>query len=138
MIKRGADSGTVTPIVTGPTDDYQPALSPDGQSFCFTRGAFGTVAATVQRSTVTGGNVTEIANSGLGDYNCAWSPDGETIAFYAQPEWVAHGVLNTRVWTAPRRGRMPAAGSFRQPGSRFRILLTGSRFSAPAAPDKKP
>ena len=35
------DSGSAIPIVTGPTDDYQPALSPDGQSLCFTRGAFG-------------------------------------------------------------------------------------------------
>jgi hypothetical protein len=48
---------------------------------CFTRGAFGTTAATVQRSTVDGGNVTEIANSGQGDYNCGWSPDGAKIAY---------------------------------------------------------
>ena len=31
--------------ITGPTDDYQPALSPDGRSLCYTSGAFGTTAA---------------------------------------------------------------------------------------------
>ena len=75
------DTGTAIPIVTGPTDDYQPALSPDGQNLCFTRGTFGTTQATVQRSTVSGANVTQIANSGQGDYNCAWSPDGTKIAY---------------------------------------------------------
>ena len=79
--KAADDTGVATPVVTGPTDDYQPALSPDGQNLCFTRGAFGTPMATVQRSTVAGTNVTQIADSGLGDYNCAWSPDGTKIAF---------------------------------------------------------
>ncbi len=79
--KAADDSGAAIPVVTGGTDDYQPALSPDGRSLCFTRGTFGTTMATVQRSTVAGTNVTEIANSGLGDYNCAWSPDGTKIAY---------------------------------------------------------
>ncbi len=82
IYKQAADgSGFATPVVTGTTDDYQPAISPDGQSLCFTRGKFGTTAATVMRSTITGTNVTTIANSGLGDYNCAWSPDGTKIAY---------------------------------------------------------
>jgi Tol biopolymer transport system component len=82
IYKQASDgSGVATPVVTGTNDDYQPAISPDGQSLCFTRGAFGTTAATVMRSTVTGTNVTTIANSGLGDYNCAWSPDGTKIAY---------------------------------------------------------
>ena len=79
--KAADDSGNAMPIVTGSTDDYQPALSPDGQSLCFTRGAFLSPMATVQRSTIAGTNVAPIANSGLGDYNCAWSPDGSKIAF---------------------------------------------------------
>lgn len=70
-----------TPLITGVTDDYQPAVSPDGQDLCFIRGAFGTVAATVQRSAATGGVVTPIAASGNGDYNCVWSPDGTKIAY---------------------------------------------------------
>jgi hypothetical protein len=73
--------GVATPIVTGTGDDYQPSVSPDGQSLCFTRGAFGTKNATVQRSTIIGTNVKQIANSGMGDYNCAWSPDGTNIAY---------------------------------------------------------
>jgi Tol biopolymer transport system component len=74
-------SGVATPIVTGPGDDYQPALSPDGKSLCFTDGAFPTPAAKVERSTITGTNVQQFANSGMGDYNCAWSPDGTKIAY---------------------------------------------------------
>jgi len=70
-----------TPVVTGPEDDYQAAVSPHGQNLCFTRGTYGTTKATVWRSTITGTNQTLIANSGLGDYNCAWSPDGTKIAY---------------------------------------------------------
>jgi Tol biopolymer transport system component len=82
IYRKAADnSGVATPVVTGSNDDYQPALSPDGQSLCFTRGGFGTPQATVQRSTVTGTDVVEIVASGLGDYNCAWSPDGTRIAY---------------------------------------------------------
>jgi hypothetical protein len=71
-----------TGVVVGPgTDDYQPAVSPDGQNLCFTSGTFGTNSAKVYRSTITGGNVTLIANSMNGDYNCVWSPDGTKIAY---------------------------------------------------------
>ncbi len=70
-----------TPVITGATDDYQPAVSPDGQDLCFTRGPFGTTSATVQRSAITGGIVTPIANTGTGDYNCVWSPDRTKIAY---------------------------------------------------------
>ncbi len=82
IYRKAADnSGVATSVVTGAGDDYQPAVSPDGQSLCFTRGTFGTTQATVQRSTIQGANVVEIADSGLGDYNCAWSPDGTKIAY---------------------------------------------------------
>ena len=79
--KAADDSGVATPVVTGSTDDYQPAISPDGQSLCYTSGPFGDPSAKVMRSTSAGTNPTTIANSGLGDFNCAWSPDGTKIAY---------------------------------------------------------
>jgi hypothetical protein len=81
IVKEPADnSGAPVGVITGATDDYQPAMSADGQNLCFTRGAFGTTAATVQRATSAGGGVTQIENTGSGNYNCAWSPDGTKIA----------------------------------------------------------
>jgi Tol biopolymer transport system component len=67
-----------TPVVAGTTNDYQPALAPDGENLCFTRqGATKDIA--VAPSTGGAGTVL-IAESG-DEYECAWSPDDSNIAF---------------------------------------------------------
>jgi Tol biopolymer transport system component len=68
-----------TPIVTGSTNDYQPALAPDGDNLCFTRQDMTSKDIAVAPSTGGAGTVL-IAESG-DEYECAWSPDDSNIAF---------------------------------------------------------
>ncbi len=69
---------TGTPLVVGPTNDYQPALAPDGDNLCFTRqGATKDIAVA---PSIGGAGAVLIAESG-DEYECAWSPDDSKIAF---------------------------------------------------------
>lgn len=82
IVREPATGGTVTPVVTGATDDYQPALSADGQQLCFTRGAFGTNDAEIYTANANGGGVTLFSfDDNVASYNCAWSPDNDLIAY---------------------------------------------------------
>lgn len=68
-----------TPIVTGSTNDYQPALAPDGDNLCFTRQDMTSKDIAVSPST--GGTGTVLINESGDEYECAWSPDDSNIAF---------------------------------------------------------
>jgi len=97
-------------LTNGDWDDLDAAWSPDGSAILFvsnrTENAEHNLAADLWTVSPEGGEPTRLTDGSLTALgsNCAWSPDGATIAFYAQPEWVANGVLNTRVWTVSRRG----------------------------------
>ncbi len=74
-------AGVETPVVTGTTDDWQPALSPDGNRLCFLRGPQ-TDEADIYTVNVNGTGPAPFANStGSGDLNCVWSPDGTRILY---------------------------------------------------------
>jgi len=107
-----ADSGQAEPlqITDGDWDDLDASWSPDGSAILFVSNrsehAEHNLAADLWTISPEGGEPTRLTDGSLTTLgpNCTWSPDGETIAFYAQPEWVANGVLNTHVWTVSRRG----------------------------------
>jgi Tol biopolymer transport system component len=69
------------PVITGPANDYQAALSPDGTTLCFTRDS--TADKDVYVAPASGGTgVPLVATPAPNiDYECAWSPDGTKIAF---------------------------------------------------------
>jgi dipeptidyl aminopeptidase/acylaminoacyl peptidase len=84
IVREPAGGGAVTNVITGATDDYQPAISPDGQRMCFTRGAFGSNDAEIFTANANGLNsgVAPLSpDDNVGSYNCAWSPDGEKILY---------------------------------------------------------
>jgi Tol biopolymer transport system component len=85
IYRAGADASDVatggTPIVTGTTNDYQAAVSPDGSQLCFTRQDT-TNGKDVQVVSSGGGTATPLLVTNMVDeYECAWSPDGSKIAF---------------------------------------------------------
>jgi hypothetical protein len=73
----GAEIG----IVTGATEDWQPAVSPDGTRLCYLRGAQDDTA-TLRTVKVDGsGDAPFVDDSTNGDLNCVWSPDGTRIMY---------------------------------------------------------
>ena len=68
-----------TAVVTGTGNDYQPSLSPDGSTLCYTRDS-GADKNVVVDPVGAGTVITDLAPGGI-DYECAWSPDGQRIAF---------------------------------------------------------
>lgn len=72
--------GAETPILATEEDEWQPSLSPDGKTLCFTRGPMSSAADTYLVP-VTGGLVTPFATSASGNINCVWSPDGQHIIY---------------------------------------------------------
>ncbi len=92
IVKEPSDnSGTPTGVLQGATNEYQPSMSGDGKSMCFTSGGpLGSPDTEIMKlSPVSpGGTLTNISDNDVvmdqsqhADYNCAFSPDGEKIAF---------------------------------------------------------
>jgi hypothetical protein len=72
---------TQIPIDIEATDDWQPALSPDGKTLCFLRGPQSD-NADLYTIGVDGGTAAPFATSaGVGELNCVWSPDGTKILY---------------------------------------------------------
>lgn len=88
IVREPARGGKVTPILSAAgVSEFQPSISPDGKSICFTRGdGFnGTADVYVAPLANTAAQFDLSDNRGTGsqhgDYNCTWSPDGEKIAY---------------------------------------------------------
>ena len=73
-------SGAEVPVVTGETDDWQPAVSPDGKRLCFLRGPQ-SEGADLWTVNVNGTGAAPFANTAEGELNCVWSPDGTRILY---------------------------------------------------------
>src|SRR4051794_9701762 len=76
--------GTETDIISGSTDDWQPAVSPDNSKLCFLRGPQSD-GADLYTANVNGTGVTGFATTGPGtgdgELNCVWAPDGSHILY---------------------------------------------------------
>ena len=67
-----------TGVVTGTTDDYHPAVSPDGTLLCFTQQG---ANKDIFTSTIAGTSPVALGSGSGDEYECAWSPDMTKIAF---------------------------------------------------------
>jgi Tol biopolymer transport system component len=74
-------SGVETDIVPGPADDWQPAVSPDGQRICFLQGGQDSTADLYTASSEGLGITAFSTTASVGDLNCVWSPDGTRVLF---------------------------------------------------------
>lgn len=95
-------AGAESPILTTEEDEWQPSLSPDGKTLCYTRGPQSSAADTYLVS-VNGGLVTPFATSSLGNINCVWSPDGSeiiyTLGVFGQGDLVRRDLSGTLIST---------------------------------------
>ena len=73
-------AGEEKSILATVKDEWQPSLSPDGKTLCFTNGPMSS-EADLGLVSVNGGLVTDFAISPSGNINCVWSPDGTNIIY---------------------------------------------------------
>ncbi len=75
-------AGAEVAVISGATDDWQPALSPDGKRLCFLRGPQDNTAD-LETANVNGTGIAPFAvhDATLGNLNCVWSPDGTRILY---------------------------------------------------------
>ena len=77
----GAETDVVADVGNVATDDWQPAVSPDGTRLCFLRGPQND-GADLFTANVDGTGVAPFSATPLvGDLNCVWSPDGSRILY---------------------------------------------------------
>jgi Tol biopolymer transport system component len=79
-------TGTETDIVSGGTDDWQPAASPDNKRLCFLRGdgVGGSLNnnADIYIGNTDGSDIHAFANvAGTGELDCVWAPDDSSILY---------------------------------------------------------
>lgn len=75
----GVDSGDVTRLTTDPTDDGDPAWSPDGSQIAFTR-HFSRDLSYIYVVRADGSGLRRLTNLRM-DWEPTWSPDGSKLAF---------------------------------------------------------
>jgi len=79
-------TGTETDIVSGSTDDWQPAVSPDNKRLCWLRGdgVGGSLNnnADIYIGNTDGSDIHAFANvAGTGELDCVWAPDDSRILY---------------------------------------------------------
>jgi dipeptidyl aminopeptidase/acylaminoacyl peptidase len=88
----GEPIGEPIPLVTGPTDEFDPRWSPDGREVAF----HGGTPADIFVVPAEGGTPARLTNSPAEDARPHWSPDGLRIAFDS------HGTGRFEVWVLAR------------------------------------
>lgn len=75
------ESGQLTTLVPGSTNDREPSWSPDGQWIAFTSDRSGPGATEIWRVGVSGGPYKQLTDNVNSSFSPAWSPDGQWIVF---------------------------------------------------------
>jgi hypothetical protein len=85
IYRKPATGGTETlAIPDSSISEAQPAISPDGESICYTltNNGFNSSADVVVAPLANPANAVIVSKSiTTGDYNCTWSPDGQMVAY---------------------------------------------------------
>jgi Tol biopolymer transport system component/DNA-binding winged helix-turn-helix (wHTH) protein len=115
------------PIISGPLNESDPALSPDGRRIAFVqREAGGTSSADIYIRDLAGGEATQVTQNPASDRKPVWSPDAARLAFIRETSNSCDIVLTTLA--AQRETRVGPCGNREDPALTWtpdgRALLT--------------
>ena len=92
------------PVVSGPLNESDPALSPDGRRIAFVqREAGDSSSADIYIRDLTDGQTTRVTDHAASDRMPAWSPDGERLAFVRATSSACEILIRTLRANAERR-----------------------------------
>ena len=106
LYRQRLPSGDPEQLTSGPSDDFSPALSPDGRELAFHSWRSGSGSRDVYVMPLDGGPVQRVTSSLLQESAPTWSPDGSalTYAIFGVPGgiWVVRRNANPpRAWGRP-------------------------------------